>query len=336
MLSQDYFYYKLMRKYVILFGTVFNQITLIRKAPDSDTELERFRVPISYAPKDKYVTRFESDPDLLKSTQTVLPRMSFYITNVSYDADRKQGSLLKVAKNETEYRTAKQYMGVPYDIEFELAIYAKTTDDGLHILEQILPYFNPDYTIPITPIPTMEYIKDVPIILNSVESNTTYEGDWDSVRYVIWTLKFTVKGYFWGPITTPKIIRKSIANIFNDPSLVTGYVIRINTDAGNNGTFIIRDTVFQGNTYSQATAFATVLTWDKSNQKLMIGGAQGQFKVNNTIRGISSNAVYTIESFDASPLKLVQITVEPDPIDAEPTDDFGYTETIVEFPETIE
>ena len=98
----------------------------------------------------------------------------------------------------------------------------------------------------------------------------------------------------------------------------------------------MRDTVSQGNTYSQATAFATVLTWDKSNQKLMIGGAQGQFKVNNTIRGISSNAVYTIESFDASPLKLVQITVEPDPIDAEPTDDFGYTETIVEFPETIE
>jgi len=94
MLSQDYFYYKLMRKYVILFGTMFNQVTLIRKAPDSDTELERFRVPISYAPKDKYVTRFESDPDLLSPTQTVLPRMSFYITNVSYDADRKQGSLL--------------------------------------------------------------------------------------------------------------------------------------------------------------------------------------------------------------------------------------------------
>jgi len=227
-------------------------------------------------------------------------------------------------------------MGVPYDIEFELAIYAKTTDDGLHILEQILPYFNPDYTVPITPIPTMEYIKDVPIILNSVESNTTYEGDWDSVRYVIWTLKFTVKGYFWGPITTPKIIRKSIANIFNDPSLVAGYIIRINTDVGNNGTFIIQDTVYQGDNYKSATAFATVMTWDKNNQKLMIGGAQGQFTVNSTIRAISSNAVYTIESFDASPLKLAQITVEPDPIDAEPTDDFGYTETIIEFPDTLD
>lgn len=336
MLSQDYFYYKLMRKYVILFGTIFNQITLIRKTSDDATELERIKVPIAYAPKDKYVTRFASDPDLLNPTQTILPRMSFYITNVAYDPDRKQGSLLKMAKNETAYRTGKQYMGVPYDIDFELAIYTKTTDDGLHIVEQILPYFNPDYTVPITPIPTMEYIKDVPIILDDVQTQTTYEGDWDSVRYVMWTLKFTVKGYFWGPITTPKIIRKSIANIFNDPSLVTGYIIRINTDVGNNGTFIIQDTIYQGNTYSQATAFGTVMSWSANNQALMIGGAQGQFTVNSTIKAVSSNAVYTINSFDASPLKLVEITVEPDPIDAEPTDDFGYTETITEFPDTLD
>lgn len=325
-----------MRKYVITFGTIFNNITLIRTVAGSNTELERINVPISYAPKDKYVTRFESDPDLLSPTQTILPRMSFYITDVSYDAPRKQQSLLKMAKNETAYRSAHQYMGVPYDINFELAIYAKNTDDGLQILEQILPYFNPDYTIPITPIPTMEYIKDIPIVLNSVESNTTYEGDWNSVRYVIWTLKFTVKGYFYGPITTPKIIRKSIANIFNDPSLVAGYVIRINTDVGNNGTFIIQDTVYQGDNYTSASAYATVIKWDANSKYLIIGGAQGQFKTNNTIRAVSSNAVYTIESFDASPLKLAQITVEPDPLDAEPTDDFGYTETIIEFPDTLE
>lgn len=336
MLSQEYFYYKLLRKYVITFGTIFNNITLIRKVAGSETELERINVPISYAPKEKFVTRFANDPDLLNPTQAILPRMSFFITNVSYDAPRKQQALLKMAKNETAYRAAHQYMGVPYDIDFDLIVYARNVDDGAHILEQILPYFNPDYTITITPIPTMEYLKDIPIILNSVETNTEYEGDWNSVRYVYWTLKFTLKGYFYGPITTPKIIRKSIANIFNDPSLIAGYVIRINTDAGNNGTFIIQDTVYQGANYNDATAYATVIKWDSTNQYLVIGGAQGQFKTNNTIRAVSSNAVYTIQSFDASPLKLAQITVEPDPIDAEPTDDFGYTETIIEFPDTLE
>lgn len=320
----------------MVFGNMFNNINLIRTSATDDTvEVERFKVPIAYGPKDKYVTRLESDPDLLKPTQTLLPRMSFEITDINYDPNRQQNPLLKLAKSEDATRVSHQYMGTPYNINFDLNIYAKNIDDGNHIIEQIVPYFHPDFTVTTIPVPSLGYMKDIPIILNDVSSSTTYEGNWESIRYVYWTLKFTLKGYFFGPITTPKIIRKSIANIFNDPSLFAGATIRINTANGNNGVFGTKDVVYQGNRYDTASAYGIVLDWNKDLAKLTIGGAQGQFKVNSEIRSASTNAAYKIASFDTSPIKLTKITVEPDPIYAEPDDDFGYTETIIEFPDTI-
>lgn len=312
-------------------GNMFDNITLIRYDA-SDVETHRIKVPIVYGPKDKFVTRIESDPDLLRDVGMILPRMSFELVNFSYDASRKQNSLLRVAKGDNASRVSSGYMGVPYDFNFELNIYAKNIDDGNHIMEQILPYFNPDYTVTITPVEELGFLKDIPIILNDVKQNIQYEGTYDSVRYVNFTLTFTLKGYFFGPISTPKIIRKAIANIFNDPSLVRGNVIRINTSGGNNGTFQIRDTIYQGTNYQTATAYGFVNDWNKDTGRLVIGGAQGNFNVNNTIRALSTNATYNIASFDATPLKLVEITVQPNPIDAEPEDDYGYTTTILEYP----
>jgi hypothetical protein len=296
-------------------------------------EIQRIKVPISYAPKEKYVTRLEGDPDLVRQVQAILPRMSFEITGLTYDPARKQNSLLKVAKGDTISRTATQYMGVPYDINFQLTIYARNIDDGTQIIEQILPHFNPDYTSTIEPIPQLAFLKDIPIILDSVTPTVQYEGNYDSVRYVYWSLQFSVKAHFWGPVSTPKIIRKSIANIFNDPSLVTGNIIRINTGTGN-GVFQIQDTVYQGDNYQTATAYGIVVDWNSENDRLVIGGTQGNWKVNTEVRAVSTNASYTISSFDASPLKLVKITVEPDPITAGPEDDYGFTETVVEWPLT--
>jgi hypothetical protein len=224
-------------------------------------------------------------------------------------------------------------MGVPYDISFELVVYAKNIDDGTQIVEQILPYFNPDYTVTVNPVPELGFLKDVPIIMNNINQDIQYEGNYDSVRYCYWTLNFTVKGYFFGPVTQPKIIRKAIVNIFNDPSLVRGYITKINLGSGN-GSFKISDTVYQGDNYDTATAYGVVNEYISLNNKLILGGVQGNFNVNNTIRAVSTNAAYTIASFDASPIKLASVTVEPDPIDAEPGDDFGYTTTIKEWPET--
>ncbi len=336
MLSNAYFYHQLTRKYVILFGNMFNNIMVKRVDKNTGIEIERFKVPIVYAPKEKYYARLRADPDLERPIQVVLPRMSFEITNFTYDASRKQNSLLRSgATADTGTRGATQYMGVPYDLNFDLQIYARNVDDGTHIIEQILPYFNPDYTVTINAIPTLGFLKDIPIILNSVSNIIEHEGNFDAVRYVSWTLSFTMKANYYGPVQTPKIIRKVFANIYNDETLKAGNIVRVNTSLpAANGNFKIDDIVYQGSDYNTATAYGFVLEWNKQNLRLVLGGAQGQFKVNSTIRGATTNAVCTIQSFDATPLKLTEIKIEPDPIDAEPSDDFGYTTTITEWPET--
>ena len=164
MLSNTHFYYKLLRKYVIVFGTLFNDISIIRTEKDSSKEIKRWKVPIVYGPKDHFVTRLESDPDVLREMQNILPRMSFEIpaTGIQYDASRKQNALLRVAKGDNASRASSQYMGVPYNITFELNVYSKTIDDGNHIAEQIMPYFNPDFTLSMTPVPELGFLKDRP------------------------------------------------------------------------------------------------------------------------------------------------------------------------------
>jgi hypothetical protein len=327
-----HFYHKLTRKYVVLFGTMFNNITLIKTNQDTGAEIERMKIPITYAPKEKYISRLRSDPDLQRQIQIRLPRLSFELTGMSYDATRKQNSLLKVAKSNSSASGKSSYMHVPYDLSFELNLYARNIDDGTQIIEQILPYFTPDYTVTINPVSSLGVLKDIPITLDSVQYNIEHEGNFDSIRFITWTLSFTMKVDFFGPVSNPKIIRKVIANIFNDPSLQAGYITRINMASGNSGKYYVDDIAYQGDNYEAANAYGIILSWSANTGKLALGGVQGQFKVDNTIRALSSNAAYQLDSFDIAPLKLSRITIEPDPIDAEPGDDYGFTTEILEWP----
>lgn len=330
-----HFYHKITRKYVVLFGTMFNNITLVRTNTDTGAEIERVKIPIVYGPKEKYITRLRADPDLQKQVQMRLPRLSFELTGVNYDPSRKQNSLLKVAKPGTSTTAQSSYMAVPYDLQFELNLYTRNIDDGTQIIEQILPYFNPDYTATIDPVSSLGVLKDIPIILNSVTNNIEHEGNFDSVRFVNWTLTFTMKAHFYGPVSNSKIIRKVIANLFNDVTLQSGYITRMNLVSGN-GSFKMDDIAYQGESYNAANAYGIVLSWSANTGKIALGGVQGQFKTNNTIRGLSTNAVYQIDSFDIAPLKLARITVQPDPLTAEPGDDYGFTTEILEWPDINE
>ena len=331
-----HFYHKLTRKYVVLFGTLFNNITLMKTDKDTGNEIERMKVPITYSPKEKYISRLRADPDLQRQIQVRLPRLAFELTAISYDASRKQNSLLKVAKTNTSTAAKSTYMNVPYDLTFELNLYTRNIDDGTQIIEQILPYFVPDYTVTIESINDLNILRDIPIILNSVQYNIEHEGNFDAVRFVTWSLNFTMKVDYYGPISNPKLIRKVIANIFNDPTLQSGYITRVNLSGGNSGTFYVDDIAFQGNDYSTANAYGVILSWSANTGKLSLGGVQGQFKTDNTIRALSSNAAYTLSSFDVSPLKLSKITITPDPLTAQPGDDYGYTTEIQEWPEINE
>lgn len=331
-----HFYHKLTRKYVVLFGTLFNNITLMKTDKDTGNEIERMKVPITYSPKEKYISRLRADPDLQRQIQVRLPRLAFELTAISYDASRKQNSLLKVAKTNTSTAAKSTYMNVPYDLTFELNLYTRNIDDGTQIIEQILPYFVPDYTVTIESINDLNILRDIPIILNSVQYNIEHEGNFDAVRFVTWSLNFTMKVDYYGPISNPKLIRKVIANIFNDPTLQSGYITRVNLSGGNSGTFYVDDIAFQGDDYSTANAYGVILSWSANTGKLSLGGVQGQFKTDNTIRALSSNAAYTLSSFDVSPLKLSKITITPDPLTAQPGDDYGYTTEIQEWPEINE
>jgi hypothetical protein len=333
MLGNGPFYHQLTRKAVVLFGRLFDDIILVRKNDQSGEEVNRFRVPLIYSPKEKMVTRIFSDPDLLRQIQVMLPRIGFEITGISYDATRKQNSLLKAARSNTTTHVSASYMGVPYDINFQLNIYTRNIDDGTQIVEQILPFFNPDFTVTTNMIPDLGMFKDVPIILNNVSNDIQYEGDYDSVRYVNWTLNFTMKMHYYGSISYPKIIRSVYANILQDPSLQSGYITRINV-ANANGVFKIDDLVYQGNTYSTATSYGTVVKYNANTNQMVLGAVQGTFKVNNAIRAVSTNGVCTLDSFYVTPMKFAEILITPDPSNAEPTDDYGYNINITEWPDT--
>jgi len=220
MLQNRHFYHRTIRKVVVAFGTLFNNIQLIRYTKDLSQEKERFRVPLSYGSKEKYVTRLFADPNLIKSMSIVVPRISFEMTGISYDPGRKQISTIRNFSANNSTRLNTQFVPIPYNFDFSMSIYVRNTEDGTQILEQILPYFTPDFNVTVDFIPGMDQKYDLPIILNSVNTTTEYEGDFLSTRYITWDLDFTAKGYIWPSLSTGKYIRQANTNLIisQDPS----------------------------------------------------------------------------------------------------------------------
>jgi len=211
----EYFYNGTIRRTVIAFGTIFNNIEL-RDLDENGAEVVREKVPLAYGPRDKFLARLEDLSDIDKQVQITLPRIYFEMTSYQYDAQRKT-SPISVYKNVDDATggVRKQYMPVPYNIGFELGILAKSQDDGLGILEQILPYFQPAFNLPIKMIPDMDEVKDCPVVLNSVDYTDTYDGSFLNRRYLEYRLQFTVKTYLYGPVTNIGVIKKSIMEIGN-------------------------------------------------------------------------------------------------------------------------
>jgi hypothetical protein len=235
MLSNRHFYHRTIRKIVVSFGTLFNNIQLIRYTKDLSQERERFRVPLNYGSKEKYITRLFSDPNLVKSMAVTVPRISFELTGLSYDTSRKQISTIRNFSANNSTRVNTQFVPIPYNFEFSMSIYVRNTEDGTQILEQILPYFTPDFNVTVDFIPSMNQKYDLPIILNSVNTVTEYEGDMSSTRYITWDLDFTVKGYIWPSTSIGKYIRQANTSIFisQDPN---NYLSSVNTEISQTKT----------------------------------------------------------------------------------------------------
>lgn len=201
------FYHATLRKVVASFGKLFANIYVVR-AFDTGTEKERIKVPLAYGPASKFLARLQEDPDLNRGFSIKLPRMSFEIKTVQYDATRKLNTLKRNVQpvDGTQDYVVRQYQGVPYKITMELSILCKYIDDANQIVEQILPYFTPAYTITINSIPDMKYQDDVAVTLSSITLSDTYEDNWQDRRDITWTLTFDVNVLFYGPVVEKKVV----------------------------------------------------------------------------------------------------------------------------------
>ena len=253
-----YSYHEIFRKTVVAFGTLFNNIELRRND-------EVMKVPLAYGPKQKFLARLDQVPDPTnKRVQITLPRISFEINGISYDSSRKVSPTqkIKVAKDTDENKNV--FMPVPYNLSFELAIISKNQEDGLQILEQILPVFQPHYNLPIKMVPEMSEVRDVPIVLNSVDYEDDYENNFQTRRAIIYTLQFTCKTYLYGPITDQKTIKKVVTDYYADTNTSTAprqvrYTIQpdpVTADADDDFGFGIVDEDFTDNKKRNPTSGA--------------------------------------------------------------------------------
>ena len=206
-----YFYHQTSRKMVVAFGTLFNNIE-VRRTDSADAVTEIIKIPLSYGPKDKMLVRISQDPNLNPKVALTVPRMGFELTSMTYDGARKLNTMGRNVKKGTT-GLKKQFNPVPYNWDFSLYVFVRNAEDGTQILEQILPFFTPEFTVTMTLVTSMSIKMDIPLALNSVTSEDSYEGDFATRRSIIWTLSFLMKGYLYPSITdNAKVITSSVVD----------------------------------------------------------------------------------------------------------------------------
>ena len=218
-----YYYHQIVRKTIIGFGTLFNNI-YVRHETQEGVTAQEMKVPLAYGPSQKFLARLEQQPDLNKMVAITLPRMSFEMTDIAYDATRKSGITQTFkALDSRDSKLKKVYMPVPYNLGFELSIMCKLNDDALQIIEQILPYFQPSFNLTVDLVQSIGEKRDIPIVLSNISFQDDYEGDYATRRALIYTLRFDAKTYLFGPVaeSSEGLIKKVIVDTAMDTNTAT-------------------------------------------------------------------------------------------------------------------
>lgn len=322
---------EIIRKTVLAFGNLFSQIPLVRYKDQDTNEFERFIVSLIYAPKEQYVHRLNDDPELNSKVQIVIPSLSYEMMGMSYDSSRKQLTNIKNFFTSSE-GTFSQYNPVPYNFDFDLHLYARTFEDAHQVVEHITSFFTPDYTIKVNLIPEMGIIKELPVILNSIDRDVNYEGDRDSSpRRIIFSFHFTVKGFIFGKIgdVSNKLITHSITNIYNQISPTDEFAFSLaNTGFG---VYKTGEIVYQGLSVQEPEAYAKVIFHDTQNEILHIKNLNGNFLSSSPLIGAQSKAKYTYTSSSPSTGKMVQIDCTVDPPGANVSSNWTANTVITEY-----
>lgn len=302
------------RKIVLAFGNIFSQIPLVRYKDQDTNEVERFVLSLIYAPKEQYVHRLNDDPDLDARVQVIIPSLSYEMVGLQYDASRKQ---ITNNKNfsQTSLGTFSQYNPVPYNFDFELNLYSRTFEDAHQVVEHIVSYFTPDYTIKVNLIPSLGVVREIPIILNTIDRDIDYEGDRETgPRRIIFTFHFTVKGFIFGKITdvTNKLITHTITNIYEDagPDALYDFIL----NPSGYGSYKVGEFVYQGTSLRDATASAKVVRYDSTNKILYLTNLSGDFVSSALLIGSTTNSKYYFTSSSPTAnneIATIDVTVSP-------------------------
>ena len=332
MLGNPQFYHRTIRKMVVVFGTLFNDLEIVRYT-QAGVPKEKWKIPLTYSPKERFLTSITSDPNLIRSINTVVPRMSFNLDSLEYDVNRKQVSTLRNFAQNDDTSVNTQFVPIPYNFQFSLSIYVRNTEDGTQILEQILPFFTPDFNVTVDFIPEMDQKYNVPIILDSVASTVEYEGaeNEGSTRLILWDLTFTAKGYIWPPVKSGKYIKTANTNSFID--LTNKDIQKVYVDYANgNGVFAQGETLRANN----SDLFGTVDYFSNTPSGiLVVAGANKIIKVGDKLTGDYTGAAYNVTVTNINALNVVQIKTETNPGNATLGDEFGFIDTIKEYPNTL-
>jgi hypothetical protein len=329
-----YFYHQIIRKTVVSFGTIFNQI-YIKHQGDNGVTISDMRVPLAYGPRQKFLARIEQQAELNKPIQITLPRMSFEMNSLQYDATRKAG-VTQTFKASDGNNLKKVYLPVPYNIGFELNILTKLNDDALQIVEQILPFFQPAFTITIDLIDSIGEKRDIPIVLESINFQDDYEGDFSTRRSLIYTLQFTAKTYLFGPIaeSSDGLIKKVQVDQYTslDRSVakremrytVTAKALK---DYDGDATTFITDAINK-----------TTETINVNDAALL--SVNNRITIDNEImliNSIASNTLTVQRGYDGtvavehSDNSTINVLTAADDARIDPDDDFGFSETFDYF-----
>ena len=226
------YYNQVIRRYVVMFGTLFNDI-IVQRFNKAGQRIQALKVPIAYGPKEKFLVRITQDPELTNQSQVSLPRMGFEMTGMQYMPERKLSSTQRrvntVGTTGSNNSIKTVYTPVPYDFNFSLSVFVKNADDGVQILEQILPFFTPDWTTTLKIIPEMNITHDIPTVLTSVTTEDTYEGDFETRRTLIYNLDFLVKGYIYGPVKKSGIIKRTFVDFIDSANTAQQTGVKLET-----------------------------------------------------------------------------------------------------------
>ena len=326
-----YTYNKIIRKCVIGFGTLFNNIEC-RKENKDGSVYSRMKVPLAYGPRQKFLARLEQQADLNQKVAITVPRLSFEMTGISYDSARKLAPTTLTLKANTANAVKKQFTPVPYNIDFELNIISKTNDEALEITEQIVPIFQPSYQMTLKLVDDMADFRDVPIVLNSINYSDDYEGSFDEKKITLITMQFTVKAYIFGPVGSQAPIKKAKADVYTTMPSATAtrqleYQVtpRALSDKDKDGTTELVSAITARNLVIEVLDFTNIPTQSYIEIGNEVMYVKSKTSPNKLQVRRAQNGTKAASAAAATPVDVID--VQDDAL-LTSGDDFGFSETV--------